>query len=122
MRANMFGFARPVRRVARSLLAESTALSIFSSASKSSSSSISRSSSRHDQGAHRLAEYGAPDVALHQQVENYDGHLGVHAQGEGGCVRNLETTLDHLAVTDHGEHLGTLDLARVGVVDPVHLL
>src|SRR5581483_6693600 len=117
----MPGLARPVRIDARSSRATATAFSIFSSASKrvssitvpSSVSLLASANSRGDQCSDLLTCDGPGDIAVGKQVEDEDRHTVVHAEAEGGGVRDPKSAVDDLPVGDLGEQLGVGVVARV---------
>src|SRR5919107_6378450 len=119
---NMAGFARPVRMAANSSLATSTALSIFSSASRRVSSitaapcgsgggrwaaqdSDARSwpgsparptSARDDPRADPLTPDGAGDVAITLHAEDHHRQVVLHAEAEGGGVHHAQAAPDRV--------------------------
>src|SRR3954449_5817535 len=117
MRENIAGVIRPVRMAANSSFATATAFSIFSSASRSSSSitpvpstsSVFRRVVGSDDCPDLLTSDGPGDVAVGEQVEHHDGHRIVHAEADGGGVHDLQSAHQHLVV---GE-LVELDRVRV---------
>src|SRR5262245_24536128 len=126
MRENIAGEARPVRIVANSSLANSTARSILSSASKRASSitwsvasfgagsalgwvsavdagavAVARgfdrvSSGGRDQGSDLLAEYGSRDGVLALGAEHEHGKAVLHAETERGGINDPEPSFDRL--------------------------
>src|SRR3954453_18677961 len=134
---NIAGVARPVRIAANSSLACSTALSIFSSASKRVSSitakvassaqmvllrcgGSARKASGGDQGTDLLAAHGADDGVVTLGPEDQHGQIVLLAQAEGGLVGHSQALLQ-----DAGEG-DLLDLprgrsgTRVGRLHAVH--
>src|SRR5215469_11955910 len=137
----MAGWARPVLMPANSSFATETALSIFSSASKSVSSitsapvllAIDPCPARSHPlpafwipgAAHQCADLLTPDrpdnVAGLHQGENDDRQAVIHAQADRGGVHHLQPAAEYFGVVE----LVVLDRVRceprVGVVDAVHL-
>src|SRR5215207_6188734 len=117
-----WGFARPVRTVAKSSFATSTALCMRVLASDSTSAitgtpsfSARNSLSRGcrlavaDHGPEVGAEDRLGDVAGRRHAEDLHRHVVVHAEAEGGRVDDLEAALQRLLVRD------AIDLVRVGI-------
>src|ERR1700712_3489323 len=111
----MPGLARPVRIEAMSSRATDTAFSIFSSASKRVSSIkmhlpslalVVPSSVGGDQCSDLLTCDRSRDISIGEEVEHEDRHVVVHAEAERGGVRDLQATIDDLAVRDRGQQLG----------------
>src|SRR3954453_19514995 len=100
---NIAGVARPVRIAANSSLACSTALSIFSSASKRVSSITGSSrlllflkSLCGDQGADLVAADGTDDGVVPLGAEDQHGQVVLLAEAEGGLVGHLEPAPEQL--------------------------
>src|SRR4051794_8010873 len=118
---NMAGLARPVRMAAKSSLATSTALSIFSSASRRVSSITAApcasgrpnaaqdtdqrsrprvasrpSSAGDDPRADPLTPNGAGDVAVALHAEDHHREPVLHAEAEGGGVHHAQAAAQGL--------------------------
>src|SRR5271154_5185307 len=108
IRENMPGLARPVRIVDKSSRATDTAFSIFSSASKRTSSIICPAAfpSGGDQRPDLLTSDRTGDIPVGQQVEHEDRHAIVHAQTECGGIGYPQAAVDDFAMADRGEQLG----------------
>src|SRR5215471_13581249 len=132
----MAGCARPVRMTANSSLATATAFSIFSSASRRTSSitaaPVHRVLSRRlaagasigrlaDQRADLLPAYCSHDVTLLHQVEDNNGQAVVHAQAHRCRVHDLQAQAEHLAIVKLVEPHRPGHLPWISIVDPVHL-
>src|SRR3954454_1451661 len=127
--------ARPVRIAANSSLACSTALSIFSSASKRVSSITEHSLlpagsglsvvrwwmgwSGGDQRADLLAGQGADDRVVPLGAEDEHRQVVLLAQAVRGRVGHAQTLLDHFGERDRVELAGSRVGARIGGVDAV---
>src|SRR5919112_2883015 len=74
-----------------------------------------------DARADRLAGDDADDVARRAHVEDDDGEVVVHAQGDGRGVHHLQLLLKYLAVGDAVVARRRRVFDRVGRVDAVHL-
>src|SRR6266851_6403469 len=94
------GLARPVRIPVSSAEKCSTDLDIFDSASRRTGSIMGRSSQGSHQRADLLTENDPLDVARLEQVEDHDGHVVVHAEGQGGVVHDLDAPVEHLKIVE----------------------
>ena len=56
------------------------------------------------------------------QVENDDGKVVVHAQGESRAIHDLQTTAEGFHIAKRFEAAGAGNLGRVGIVDAIHLV
>src|SRR6185295_2962848 len=72
-------------------------------------------------GADVVAQGSPLDVAHVGHVEDQDGHVVVHAEGDGGGVHHLELPLEDVQVGELAEADGGGVLLGVGGVDAVHL-
>src|ERR1022692_2206037 len=73
------------------------------------------------QRADPLTAHRTHHVALAHQVEDDDRQVVVHAQANGRRVHELQLTAQDLAVVEPVEQVRVRSLARVGVVDALHL-
>src|SRR5580700_5334160 len=144
----MAGWARPVRMTANSSLATVTALSIFSSASKSVSSIMFGSvyfqclwslavfaaclrservlrvlsgAGAADQRADLLAADGPDHVPLAHEREHHDRQSVVHAQADRRGIHYLQLAAEVLAVVESVEARRVRRGVGIRVIDPVDL-
>src|SRR5512143_2176442 len=70
-----------------------------------------------NQGADGFAHRHTHYIAVHGQIENYDGQLVVAAHGDGGGIHHAQISRQDVGVSDFLEAHGVGVLQRVFVVD-----